>query len=341
MTDPAWMLLLAGLAAALSALLGWPVSRWLRRRGMLDQPGQRRSHQQPTPRGGGLAIVLSLILLWLLWPGAIRGWMPVMPLLLLLALTGWRDDRQGLAARWRFMAQLAAAGILLAIAGGVSTVILGGTELQAAWLWTPLALVAVVWLINLHNFMDGSDGMAAAQGTWFLAGAALLFRQAGELELATFSAAAAGAWLGFLVWNRPPARVFMGDTGSLALGLAVAACAVFGLVSGAFGIAISFMLCASFVVDATATLLWRAARGERWYTAHRQHAYQQLIALGWSHGQVLSLYMLVNVLLVLPAIAMALRWPQLDTVLAAGLALILALGWRVVQSAATTRQRQG
>src|SRR5699024_4887296 len=127
----------------------------------------------------------------------------------------------------------------------------------------------------------------------------------------------------------------MGDVGSLALGAFVAAAAIAGAVTGAISIWLSFMVSSVFVVDTTATLLARALRGQRWYTPHRQHAYQRLLDLGLSHAKVMGLYQLINVLIVLPVIAAALHWPKLDSVLALGLAAALIVGWRVVQPAAT------
>lgn len=334
MRDPAFWLLFAA-AAVMSAVLTAPVRLWLLRQRLLDLPESRRSHLAPTPRGGGLAIVATMVLAWLLWPGALAGWREPMAGVFVMAAVGWFDDRHQLPARLRFVAQLFVACGLLAAVGGLQMVEVFGWRLEVPWLWTALGVIGVVWLINLYNFMDGSDGMAAGQGLWAGLVTAVLFELGGEPVLAAFALTAGGAWGGFLFWNRPPAGIFMGDVGSLALGVTVAACAVMGASTGAISIWVSFMISSLFVVDATATLVARVARGERWYTAHRQHAYQRLLDLGWSHGQVLGLYLLINVLVVLPVIAAATRWPQLDTLLAAGLAVVLALGWRVVQSAVT------
>lgn len=334
MADPAFWLLLAGTALA-SGILTAPLRSWLLRRRMMDFPESRRSHAAPTPRGGGLACVAALVLAWLLWPGAWSEWWQLIAAVVFMAGVGWLEDRHALPARLRFVAQLSVAAALLAAVGGLGAIEVFGRAVDVWWLWTALGAVAVVWLINLYNFMDGSDGLAAGQGLWAGLVMAWLFDSAGEPQMAAFSLAAAGAWGGFLAWNRPPAGIFMGDAGSLGLGAVVAGCAVTGAATGAVSVWVSFMVSALFVVDATTTLLSRVLRGERWYTAHRQHAYQRLLDLGWSHGRVLGGYMLINVLVVLPVIAAALRWPHLDTMLAAGLVAVLALGWRVVQSAAT------
>ncbi|MDZ7789507.1 MAG: glycosyltransferase family 4 protein [Xanthomonadales bacterium] len=334
MIDLELWLLLAG-AAVVSAGLTAPVRHWLLRKRLLDLPEARRSHVSPTPRGGGLALVITLTLAWFVWPGALSGWWQAMLAVLAMALIGWLDDRHPLPARLRFSGQLLVAVGLLAAVGGLRGLAVFGVPVDLPWLWTTLGVVGVVWLINLYNFMDGSDGMAAVQGLWAGLVIAFLFELGGESMLAAFALAMAGAWGGFLFWNRPPAGIFMGDVGSLALGAGVAACAVLGAATGSVSIWVSFMISALFVVDATATLVVRVVRGERWYTPHRQHAYQRLLDLGWSHGQVLGLYLLINLIVVLPVIAAAVRWPKLDTLLAAGLAAVLAVGWRVVQSAAT------
>lgn len=334
MADPAFWLLFAATAVA-SAVLTAPVRSWLLRKRLVDLPEARRSHASPTPRGGGLSIVAALVLAWALWPDALSAWSLPMAGVITMAVVGWFDDRHQLPVRLRFAFQLLVACGLLYGIGGLRAAEVFGWSVDAPWLWTFLGAIGVIWLINLYNFMDGSDGMAAAQGLWAGLVAAVLFELAGDSGLAAFALAAGGAWGGFLVWNRPPAGIFMGDVGSLALGVVVAACAVMGASTGAISIWVSFMISSVFVVDATATLISRVARGERWYTAHRQHAYQRLLDLGWSHGQVLGLYLLINVLVVLPVIVAAVRWPRLDTILAAGLAVALAVGWRVVQSAVT------
>ncbi|NBB93106.1 MAG: glycosyl transferase [Gammaproteobacteria bacterium] len=331
--SPTWLLPVAsGLCVA---LLTWPLRAWLLRRRLLDMPEARRSHERPTPRGGGLAIALVMMLFWLALPDTRGAWMPVMCLVLAMAGLGWIDDRYGLATRWRLLVQAGGAAGFLWLVGGIPAVDWLGQAWVVPGLWTVLGAVAIVWLINLHNFMDGSDGLAAAQGSWCALVMAWLFFDSGESPLAALALVAAGAWVGFLFWNRPPARIFMGDSGSLALGALIAALAVMGSNTGAFSIWISLMLSSLFVVDATATLLWRVMKGERWYTAHRQHAYQRLLDLGLSHGQVVGVCTLVNVFLVLPLVVLGQRWPMADTLLAAGLTALLVVGWQVVQSAAT------
>ena len=133
--------------------------------------------------------------------------------------------------------------------------------------------------------------------------------------------------LGFLPWNLAKKRVFMGDVASVPLGFALAALCAFGVVGGAFSVATALLVLSLFIVDASLTLLRRVIRGERWYTAHRQHLYQQLIVSGWAHEKVLGLYLSVNILLVLPAIVVTVRDPQIAWFVATGVFAIMAVGW--------------
>lgn len=327
---------LFGLAALASAGLVWPIRRWLLHAQLLDLPEARRSHAAPTPRGGGVAVVAALAVTWLVWPQLYPVGREIMALVLVMAGVGWLEDRHALSPAWRLALQAVATAGLLALVGGIESITVFGNSVSAVWLWSLLGGLAVLWLINLYNFMDGSDGLAAGQGVWAGLVSAGLFHAADEPGLALLAMAAAGAWAGFLVWNRPPARIFMGDSGSLALGALVGAMAVFGAISGSISVWISFMISSLFVIDATATLVARVRRGERWYTAHRQHAYQRLLDLGFSHGRVLGGYMLVNVLVVLPVVAVASGRPDLDTALALGLAAVLLGVWWAVQRTATT-----
>ena len=331
MTDwlPGWLSLPVAfiVAAGLTPLL----RKWLLRYDLVDLPGERRSHTRPTPRGGGLAIAVALLVAVLLTGSP--PWWPGMVAVAVLAMLGWFDDRAELHPAARLAAQFAVAAFGLWWLGPVTTVAVLDHSLHWPWLWTPLAGIAVVWLINLHNFMDGSDGLAAMQGIWSGLAFAVILLVNEMAGAASFALAMAGGFAGFLLWNRPPARVFMGDVGSLALGGGVAMLALVGAASGSVSVWVSLILTSVFVVDATATLARRVARGERWYTAHRQHAYQQMIVAGWSHGQVLVLYAAINLLLVLPAAWVAVVNPDLGAVIAIGLIVLLAGGWWVIQSA--------
>jgi Fuc2NAc and GlcNAc transferase len=156
---------------------------------------------------------------------------------------------------------------------------------------------------------------------------AALFWHAGEADWSLLALLLAAACAGFLPWNTGRARVFMGDVGSLALGFAFAALLVHGVAADAFALPVGLLVMSLFLTDATLTLLARVMKGERWYNAHRQHAYQRLIAHGWSHGGVVVLYQVINLALVLPGIVVAVQFPALAWPVALALMGFFALGW--------------
>lgn len=322
---PSAVWLAVPLAALLAACSVWIGVSYARRRGLIDAPGQRRSHRAPTPRGGGIGIVVALLLavcLPMLASGEPAGRAlaaAVMIGLIDVAAIGWLDDHRPVAARWRLLVHILAAVILTAVLWRGA-----GAGAGAGWmaahamvaLAAPVAAVlAIAWSINLHNFMDGSNGLLALQSIFvFVAFAALAGAHDSLFALGCLTAAAAVA--GFLPFNFPHARVFMGDVGSGALGFMVAAAAAIGIRLGVFDL-FEVALCASaFAVDATATLLSRMLRGRRWYSAHREHLYQWLVRVWGSHTRVAAAYVGWNLLVVAPLL-IALRFrllPPLETV---------------------------
>ncbi|BBP05734.1 glycosyl transferase [Sulfuriferula plumbiphila] len=263
---------LALLALPVSALTVWLVSRGRTARIALDHPNQRSLHTTPIPRTGGLGVVAGVAAGW----AAADGTLPVALWggAALLAVLSFADDRYGLPTSVRFLAHIVAAVWLVAALGT------GWNP----WLW-PLAVAAIVWMTNLYNFMDGSDGLAGGMalfGFGFFAIAAATHGQS-ELALATLTVAAAA--LGFLAFNLPPARVFMGDTGSISLGFLAAGLGMLGAVHDAWPAWFPVLVFLPFIADATATLLRRGWRGEKVWHAHKEHYYQRLIRMGWSHRQ--------------------------------------------------------
>lgn len=299
---------------ATSALVTALTISYARRRQMLDLPGQRRSHSVPTPRGGGLGIVVAVLLcvllpLSLLSPGsnAVNAPLLVSMALVVVALAGWIDDHGGLRARYRFAAHCVAAGLLLgAMLKPISSVIL--TLATPGWWMLIIAialviglLLAIVWSINLHNFMDGIDGLLATQSIFVLLALGTLGLVFGSGPAWLSSLVAAAAVVGFLPFNFPKARTFMGDVGSGALGLLVAVAVLYQLGDHSLDAATGLIACSAFATDATATLLSRILRGRRWYDAHREHLYQGLVRSGYSHARVVCLYFGWNLLVALPA----------------------------------------
>jgi len=276
-------------AFVMSAGLSGVARRYALSRSLLDVPNERSSHSVPTPRGGGVAIVVvvlaSLALL------AARGVVGARLALALggggalVAVVGWLDDRRGVTPRARFAVQVLAAVWAIGWLGGMPEMTVGARALHLGAAGAVLAVLGIVWLTNLYNFMDGIDGIAAAEAIVVGFGGALLVAGVSP-PLALVSAIVAAAAGGFLVWNLPPARLFMGDVGSGFLGFLFGGLALASERARALPAVLWLVLLGPFFVDATVTLLRRLARGDRWYEAHRSHAYQRAVQAGWSHGRV-------------------------------------------------------
>ncbi len=267
---------------------------------MLDHPNDRTLHHMPTPRNGGLAIVTSVVISLLAAASVVAILRPSVPVLpkglasgslwivasmLLVFVISFIDDWIGLPASLRFAIQTAAALIII---GGVgltlsSIPIPGGQNIQLGWMAGPVSAIFLLWMANLYNFMDGMDGFAGgmtAIGFGFLA---YFGWEAGSpvmLMIATFVAMSA---LGFLVHNFPPARIFMGDAGSITVGFLGGALILLGVRDGMFDFWVPIILFSPFILDATVTLIRRALRFEKLWEAHREHYYQRVVLSGWSH----------------------------------------------------------
>ena len=303
-------------------LLSWALTGLVRRYAisadLLDHPNERSSHAVPTPRGGGVAIVSSflLLVLGLGLAGAVepRLCIAICGSGLLVATLGFMDDRSGLSARWRFIGHLAAAAWVLAWMGPLPPVPILGVTVNLGYAATLLSALYLVWSINLFNFMDGIDGIASLEAIGVALGGALvwwLVQPAGDWPVAVLFAACVG---GFLVWNFPPAKIFMGDAGSGFLGLIVALLALWSSGTAPHLFWSWFILGGCFMVDATTTLVRRVRHGERFNVAHRSHAYQYAARCHASHKAVSLTVAAINTLWLLPiAVAVALHW--LDGVL--------------------------
>ena len=264
--------------APLAAFLAcWLTLAGLLRRGRLpmDHPNERSLHATPTPRIGGLGIMAGVAVasLWLAAAGLLQPVLPVVLAAFALAALSLLDDVRGLPVALRFLAHFVAAVACLLALGVTGWALLAGT-------------LAVVWVTNLYNFMDGSDGLAggmAAIGFGALALAAWLGDAAG---LAAFCAAIAAAALAFLRFNFPPARVFMGDAGSIPLGFMAASLGILGAMQNVWPWLFPLLVFSPFIVDASVTLTRRGLRGEKIWRAHRSHYYQRVVLLGASHRQL-------------------------------------------------------
>lgn len=311
------------------ALLTGLLYRAAPRLGLVDLPNERSSHSWPTASGGGLAIaaVVAGYLLWSLHAGHAPDPVVWWALLLggsLMAAVGFLDDRYDVAVQLRLLAQLVVVAAGLHVIGGLPPLGIGAGPLETGWVGEALAVLACVWFLNLFNFMDGIDGIAAAESAFVCLAAALaIAANGGPAGLVQLWAVIGAASLGFLPWNWAPARIFLGDAGSAFLGFTIGLLLVYSAQVADFTVWTALILVAPFAADTTLTLLRRMLRGERWYSAHRRHAYQWLARRWGSHAGVTVLFVAVNLLLVAPLAWWSLRAPAAGPWLA--LSLLAAL----------------
>lgn len=316
-----------------SFLLTWVLRRYALRSDLIDVPNARSSHTVPTPRGGGVAIVISLLVALpvIAWFGLVP-WVVVWGLWgagFAVAIVGFLDDHGHIPARWRLLGHFLAAAWVLLWLGGLPPMELFGLTKDFGWWGHVLAAVWLVWNLNLYNFMDGIDGIASVEAVTVCLGVALIYALLGFGDATLVPVLLATAVTGFLIWNFPPARIFMGDAGSGFLGVTVGALSI-----QAGWIAPQLLWCwlillGVFIVDTTWTLMRRLLRSVKVYEAHRSHAYQIASRRLGAHLPVTLGVLAVNILWLFPiALAVGLKW--LDG--AVGLAIAYApLIWGVVR----------
>ena len=335
------MLLSVSLAFVTTVVLTGLVRRYALARQLLDIPNERSSHTVSTPRGGGLAMVASfaLVLVAQVLFGGLEQRLAtaVLPAALIVAAVGFLDDHNDVSVRGRILVHLLAVAWAVYWLGEVALVPLPQHLLALGWPGRLLAVLAVVWFLNLFNFMDGIDGIAAAEAAFVAFGGAWLALMSGLQDLAFALLVLGAAALGFLAWNWYPAKIFMGDVGSGFLG---AALGIFGYAAVVANGALLWpwvILVGIFVTDASITLARRFLRGDRWYEAHCSHAYQRA-ARRWGHLRVTSGVLLIDLAWLLPMALLAAALPQMGLLIAAAayvpvVVLALRLGAGAAESA--------
>ncbi len=296
------MIIVAALVSLAAFALTWAgaalLRRWAPRLGLLDIPNERSSHTVPTPRGGGLAIVVATILgLWLVYAVLKPGELAVALLIYTLgaaqiAVVSWANDRRSLSATVRLASHALGAALGIFAFGywhTVSLPLLGLVSL--GWLGGFITLLWIVGLTNAYNFMDGIDGLAGGQAVIAGLGWAVLGGLSRQPLVSAFGLLLAASSLGFLAHNWPPARIFMGDVGSAFLGYTFAVVAVMAAAADTRLALAGVLLLWPFVFDTALTFLCRLLKGENVFAAHRSHLYQRLILAGHSHRAVTLLYL--------------------------------------------------
>jgi UDP-N-acetylmuramyl pentapeptide phosphotransferase/UDP-N-acetylglucosamine-1-phosphate transferase len=235
----------------------------------LDQPNERSLHERPIPRIGGVAVLLGAAVA--LGFGAAQAWLPML-IALCLAVVSFVDDLRGMPTALRLLFHLCGAAAF-------GWYVLSPTHpLQLA-----LIIVALAWLTNLYNFMDGSDGLAGGMSVIGFGAFAAAAHLAGHVALATLCIALAAASAAFLTHNFHPARIFLGDVGSIPLGFLAGALGVLGWRDDVWPLWFPVLVFGPFIADATVTLVKRLVRGERVWRAHREHYYQRMVRMGLGH----------------------------------------------------------
>lgn len=281
------------LAGGLAFFISWLMTLWLAAQGnplrILDSPNDRSLHSAPTPRTGGLAVLAAGTVAWLviylsmdaqrgimLWIAGAASFVVVVSLL---------DDIMDVSPWLRLLVHGVAAAVLLNFIK---------EEVPWPWFLWVAVFLAVIWMINLYNFMDGMDGFAGGMGLFGFGFLALAAWRANACWLSGLALAFSAANGGFLLVNFPPARIFMGDAGSATMGFMAAALALLGIQEKIYPFWLPVLIFSPFIVDATFTLLRRLLRGEKVWQAHRSHFYQRLVQMGWGHRKtVLVEYILM------------------------------------------------
>lgn len=292
--------IVALISLALTALL----RRYALQRSIIDIPNARSSHSIPTPRGGGVAIVLAFVLS--LVPLAYfhletsAGVAALLGSGSLVAIIGFMDDHGHIAARWRLLGHFVAAIWALFWMNGLPALTAFGFTIHLGWFGHALAAIYLVWMLNLYNFMDGIDGIASLEAICACVGLALIYGLAGHESMVWAPLLLTMTVAGFLYWNFPPARIFMGDAGSGFLGIILGVLSIQAAWVGTEFFFAWLIMLGVFIVDATFTLMRRLARGDKVYEAHRSHAYQYASRQFGKHLPVTISVGLINVIWLLP-----------------------------------------
>ena len=328
-------------AALASLLLTGRFRRYALARGVMDVPNARSSHQRPTPRGGGVAIVITVLLalaaLGILHLVAWKFIGGLMSAGAVAAAVGYADDRKTVSVLTRLASHFAAAALAIALIGIAP--VSSELHLTAAFgfLAPVLGAFYLVWMLNLTNFMDGIDGLASLEVITVCVGGVLcallykyrigvpLLAQFGEMNSAMSAALfapllLAAATAGFMFWNWPPAKIFMGDAGSGFLGITLGILSLIAAVAAPQLLWSWLILMSVFIADATVTLISRIVRREKFYRAHRSHAYQHA-ALRWGHQRTTLAVGAINVCWLMP-LALGVATTRLDAFVALAMAYI-------------------
>jgi len=295
-------------AFLVSCVLTWGLRGYAIKHNVIDRPNQRSSHSVPTPRGGGVAIVLTLLVALAVFyinrTLTLESFLGLFIPGIIVAIIGFLDDHGHIAARWRLLMHFMAAAIGIYFLGSFPVITLLGYDLSLSWIGMILGSVYLVWMLNLYNFMDGINGLASAEAITFAACSAMLIvvNQYTDAPGSIFplTLALIGAAAGFIVWNFPKANIFMGAAGSGFLGRSIGRMILQIAKANSHFFIAELCLLGIFIVDATTTLMRRLVAGKKVYEAHASHGYQILARKYGSHVPVTMMAIVVNLLWLFP-----------------------------------------
>lgn len=261
---------------------------------VVDVPGRRSSHKVPTPRGGGIAFVSSwfigIIYEHLFWNSMPDELFRALMAGIIIVIIGLVDDVWNVKPGIRLIVQVLAALLGIYFLGGLQKLDLGFMVIENIYILSGLAVIGIIWAINLFNFIDGIDGYLGSEIVFIAIAISIICLNSIVLLLGAVT-------LGFLIWNWQPAKIFMGDVGSTLLGFNIAILAIYFQNADKSSLVIWLIITSVFWFDATLTLLRRIRNREKLSQAHKKHAYQRIVQAGFSHQKTTLLAMAINILL--------------------------------------------
>ena len=314
----------------ISTALSYFFIKIAQRNNLVDIPNERSSHKIPTPRGGGLAIVFPA-LSYMLWIGFEKTNILINFLFLggtafLIAIVALIDDIKGVGTAIRAGLYFLSACILVFFIDWFP-----GFD-YLGWSLIIFTILCITWMANLYNFMDGADAIAAIQALIVTLPMGFILSMSGHNEIAMLCFVIFAATSGFLVWNWPPAKIFMGDVGSCVLGFVFGGLIFISNVLNLVSIYIWLILLSLFIVDATLTLIKRILTGEKWYRAHCSHAYQRYLQIGNSHSQLASKFLVFGITVLWPLTFVANKYPDKSLLITIFIYVSLSAIWYFIQN---------
>ena len=296
---------------------------------IVDIPNDRSSHAVCTPRGGGLSISLSIImcLLFIILssdkvPAYLLSFTICTTLILIIGVI---DDLKGLSIITRAFLYLIISFVFILSTTGI------GSFSHHNFVIFILVTIVLTWIINLYNFMDGADAISGIQAVICALPAGIIFSLSDEHDIALLCYTLVASSIGFLVWNWPPAKIFMGDVGSCVIGFVFGCLMIITYLQNHFSILIWLILLSFFIVDSTLTLITRIINREKWYQAHRTHSYQRVLQMGHSHKKLATVFIFFAILIQWPATYIAYKIPEMQIFITTVIYIFLSYVWYVIQ----------